>query len=218
MTEKMLAFINAAYPFTERDSGEYARTTVNGMAVTFRCFDAEGLGNVSVMHGQIPGAMGMETLVVNPFARDMPLFSYDRILAGGRDTLFLELYDTKVSCTPDAAGLAALKADCADLTDVPTKPNWYDAIHYPQSIVKTASQDLTPRLDTLTEDYLAEYLRMTALAPACDPAEKKKAASAYTEGLLNNGGASTDGFLKAKGMEFTRGLFREVLFGTGTPE
>ena len=217
MMHRLLAAIDAAWPLRERDAGEYAQTTVNGMAVTVRCFAAEGLGNVSIMHSGMPGMIEMDTLVVNPFQRDMPLFSYDRILAGGKDTLFLELYDTKLTHVPDTAGLARLKADCADLPDVPAKPAWYDDLLYSESILKVAPGELTPRLDALTEGYLAEYLRMTALAPLCDAAEKKKAASAYTEGLLNNGGASTDVFLKAKGKEFTQGLFRTALFGTGAP-
>ena len=217
MMDKLLAAVCAAWPLKERDAGEYARTTVNGMDVAVRCFDADGLGNVSVMHSELSGVMGMDTLVINPFRRDMPLFSYDRILAGGKDTLFLELYDTKLAYAPDASGLAALKAGCGDLPDVPTKPAWYDGILYPESILKAAPGELTPRLDLLTEGFLAEYLRMTKQAPACDPAEKKKAASAYTEGLLDNGGASTDVFLKAKGKAFTQGLFRTALFGTGTP-
>ena len=217
MTEKLLAAIHAAYPLRERDAGEYAQTVVNGMTVTVRCFDAEGLGNVSLMHGGVPGIMEMDTVVVNPFVRDMPLFSYDRILAGGKDSCFLELYDTKLSYTPDASSLAKLKADCADLPDLPIPPRWYDAILYPQSVMKAGSAEMTPRLDALTEEWLAEYLRLCALAPVCDLAEKKKAASAYTEGLLDNGGASTDVFLQARGKEFTQGLFRTALFGTGTP-
>ena len=217
MTEKMLDVIGSRYTLRERDAGEYARTTVNGMDVSVRCFEAEGLGNVSVMHGGIPDVMEMDTIVVNPFERDMPLFSYDRIFSGGRDTLFLELYDTKLEHTPDTAELAKLTGSYSDLTDVPAAPHWYDGILYPESVMKTGPQEASPRMDALTEGYLAEYLRLTAAAPACSREEKKKAASAYTEGLLKNGGASTDVFLKAKGKEFTQGLFRQALFGTGTP-
>ena len=218
MTEKLLELISLAYPLTARDPGAYGAVNINGMDFTLCCFDAKGLGNVSVMHGEMPGMMRMDTLVLNPFQRDMPLLSYDRIFAGGKDTCFLEMYDTCLTHAPDMQKLQALQAKHADLQEVPTAPHWYDGILYPESMLKTGDAALTSRLNQLTEDYLAAYLQLCGEAPACDPAAKKKAASAYTEGLLNQGGASTDNFLKAKGKEFTQGMFREVLFGTGTPE
>lgn len=217
MIERMLAMLNSLYPITERDTGEYAETNLMGMAFTLRAFDAEGLGNVGVMHGEVPGMMAMDTLVVNPFEKDMPLFSYDRIFAGGKDTAFLEMYDTKLSHKPDGLGLTEIKADYADIMDFPPQSAWYDDILYNESVFKAGPADLTPRLDELTGRYFLEYLRLCGDAPVCDRDEKIKAASAYTEGLLANGGASTDNFVKAKGLEYTSGMFRKVLFGTGDP-
>ena len=64
--------------------------------------------------------------------------------------------------------------------------------------------------------YLNIYLQILKAAPACDPAIKKKASEVYSEGLLENGGLSTDQFVKAKGRAFTEELFRRYLFGTET--
>ena len=215
MTQKMLEAIGAAWPLTERDAGEYARMDVAGMVFTARCFDARGLGNVSVMHGEMASVFQMDTVIVNPFERDMPLFSYDRIYAGGKDTLYLELYDTRLAHVPDTAALKALAAEYADLKDSSVASAWYDDILFKESVFKAAPAEQTPRMDTLAERYLRAYLALCAAAPACDPEQKRRAAAAYTEGLLEHGGASTDNFLKAKGKEFTQGLFRRVLFGTG---
>jgi hypothetical protein len=41
-----------------------------------------------------------------------------------------------------------------------------------------------------------------------------KKASLYVEGLLKNGGPSTDVFKKALGVEKTAELFRKILFAT----
>lgn len=218
MTERILKTIGERYPLTERDAGEYAQMNVMGIAFTARCFTAKGLGNVSLMHGAVPGMMEMDTVVVNPFERDMALFSYDRIFVPNADTLFLEMYDTRISHSPDTSKLAQLIAGFGDLADSPIASAWYDDILFAESVKKTGTREQTARLDAFTQAYLAEYLDMCALAPACDAAQKRKAASAYTEGLLNNGGASTDNFLKAKGKPFTQGLFRNVLFGTGSPD
>lgn len=214
MTEKMLEMIGEQYPLRERDAGEYAWTQVNGMDITVRAFDAEGLGNVSAMHGELPGVMNMDTLIVNPFERDMPLISYDRIRAGGKDTLILELYDTFLGERPEMKELAALKEAYAYMHDYPAAPGWYDSVRCPESVMKTVTHEMTSRLDALKDSFVAEYLRLAGEAPACDRKAKKRAASAYTENLLKNGGYSTDIFLKAKGKAYTQVLFRQFLFGT----
>ena len=38
--------------------------------------------------------MKMDTLIINPYNLELPLYSYDRIYAAGNDTLIVELYDT----------------------------------------------------------------------------------------------------------------------------
>jgi hypothetical protein len=53
-------------------------------------------------------------------------------------------------------------------------------------------------------------------APAkkvADVVKKKELSKEYVEGLLREGGPSTDVFKKALGEEKTAKLFREVLFG-----
>ena len=59
-----------------------------------------------------------------------------------------------------------------------------------------------------------KYLDLSKEAKDCDETLKKEKARQYTEGLLLNGGPSTDVFRKKKGQEFTEKFFREVLFGT----
>ena len=63
-------------------------------------------------------------------------------------------------------------------------------------------------------EYLAAYLEDAAEADYCEPAGKKEKASVYVEGLLTNGGPSTDVFKKGIGDEKTAELFRNILFGT----
>ena len=219
MTDTMLSLIGTAFPLTERSAEEYAKANVAGMDFSVRCFDAAGLGNVSLMHGELPkGApfvMAMDTIVINPFDKDMPLFSYDRIHAGGQEQLFLEMYNTTLNHVPDMSGLDEVNKEYSDLPDSPVASGWYDHLRYKQNVKKAGPEALSSRMDLYTEKYLTAYLRICAAAPSCDHEAKKNAASVYTEGLLTNGGASTDNFVKAKGIEFTQGLFRKVLFATG---
>lgn len=219
MTDRMLETIGKAFPLTPRKDAGHVTCKASGMKFVIRSFEAKGLGCVSVMKGSaMLGLMKMDTVIINPFERDMALFSYDRIYAMGNDTVFLEMYDTRIdrSKTPDAAAKVA-KA-YADIPEQPVAPNWYDDIKLPGCLKKKGKKDITPRFDKLTAQYLDAYLTLCKEAEECDTDEKMKAAQVYTEGLLSNGGPSTDQFIRAKGREFTEKLFRETLFGTGNPE
>ena len=62
--------------------------------------------------------------------------------------------------------------------------------------------------------YMNAFLADARLAAPCQADAKREKASVYVEGLLSNGGPSTDVFKKSIGEEKTAQLFREVLFGT----
>ncbi|MBQ9960092.1 MAG: hypothetical protein IJP01_07020, partial [Oscillospiraceae bacterium] len=84
MTDKMLRLIGSCHKLTELDCGEFAKQKVSGMNFCIRRFAAEGLGSVSVMKASgFLGLMKMDTLIITPTEKDLPLFSYDRVLAMG---------------------------------------------------------------------------------------------------------------------------------------
>ncbi len=215
MTEKMLDMVGKKFPLKEIDTGEFATAKVGPMKFQIKCYDAEGRGRVSVMSGRgMFGLMKMDTLIINPFERDMALFSYDRIHAMGNDTIFLELYDTRIDRKRLPNDIERILEKYKDIPEQPVAPNWYDQIKFSVSLKKKGKKDVTPRFDKLTQEYLDAVLKLIEQAPECDAKEKKKAAAMYTEGLLTNGGPSTDQFVKAKGKEYTQKLFRSYLFGT----
>ncbi len=95
MIQKMLRVITAQYHLNAITTGEFQKVKVNGMNFDVWAFHAEGLGHVSAMRAKgFFGLMKMDTLIINPTEKDMPLFSYDRVQAMGNDTLIYELYDT----------------------------------------------------------------------------------------------------------------------------
>ena len=110
MVEKIIEEIAKRSPLTEKSVGEFARFQARGM--TFSCFAyaAEGLGHVSVMTAKgFFGLMKMDTLVICPEQKDLPLFSYDRIYAMGNDTLIMELYDPCVQPISDVSKVETVK-------------------------------------------------------------------------------------------------------------
>ena len=82
MMDKLLNVLKSQFDLQEMQVGEYEKLKAKGMTFTIRQFYAEGLGNVSVMAAKgFFGLMQMDTFIVNPVEKDLPLFSYDRIHA-----------------------------------------------------------------------------------------------------------------------------------------
>ncbi len=212
MTEQLLTMIGERFPLKETDVGGFAAIKANGMKFAVRAYEAEGLGHVSVMTAKgMFGLMKMDTLIMNPKEIDLPLYSYDRILAMGNDTLIVELYDTTVEPL-DTEGLKAVNEQYKDLPERDPGTHWYDGIKFKESISKKGKK-LSDKLDAYTNAYTEAYLSLPA-KPVTDAAAKREKANAYVEGLLKNGGPSTDVFKKALGEQKTAELFRKVLFGT----
>ncbi|MBR4835887.1 MAG: hypothetical protein IKU99_02635 [Clostridia bacterium] len=213
MTNRLLNIIKGSFPLTEIDCGEFAKMKVGGMNFEITAFRAEGLGHVSVMRASgFMGLMKMDTLIINPREIDLPLYSYDRILAMGNDTLITELYDTLVGDYSDES-LIKVKDSYTDLAERDPGEHWYDSIKLPSSISKKGKKNHTARLDELTIKHFEAYLASSAAA-VTDKAAKQEKAKVYVNGLLEKGGPSTDVFKKSIGEAKTRELFENILFGT----
>lgn len=211
--DKMLEILNKAFTLKEIDTGEFAKVKVKGMNFVIKQYYAEGLGNVSVMKAGFLGLMKMDTLIINPLERDMPLYSYDRVFAMGNDTLILELYNTLLG-ESDLKEIKEVNQKYVKLPDHDLGEHWYDNIKLSDSTSKKGKKKDTPGFNELSEEYFKAYIEAAKKAPLCDAAVKKEKASVYVEGLLKNGGPSTDIFMKNYGREKTEYLFRNILFGT----
>ncbi len=211
MTTKILDLIKAKYPLSPIDTGDMATLKASGMKFSVEAYKAEGLGHVSVMRAKgFFGLMKMDTLIINPTEIDLPLYSYDRILAMGNDTLIVELYDTLIGDYSES-GMLSVKEKFASLPERDPGEHWYDSIKLTSSISKKGKK-ITTELDGMTLEHFEAYLASVA-APVTDGESKKDMAAVYVNGLLEKGGPSTDVFKKELGVEKTTKLFREILFG-----
>ena len=214
MTERILALIEKKYSLRKLDAGEFSSMKVNGMRFSIRTFEAEGLGHVSVMRATgLFGLMKMDTLIVNPTEIDLPLYSYDRIFAMGNDTLIIELYDT-VSGEYSEEALLEVKAR-KEYNEIPERDpgeHWYDSIKLPSSISKKGSKKHLSLMTSLADQHFETYLS-SSNTHTKDKSKKLEKNKFYVDGLIKNGGPSTDVFKKAIGEEKTRELFERVLFG-----
>ena len=213
-TSNMLLTLAGELGFSVSDPEEIQKLTVSGMKFTIRTYTAPDLGHVSVMEAAgFFGLMKMDTLIINPTEKDLPLYSYDRVFAMGNDTLIVELYDTFVGKC-DTSPLGKVNAKYASLPDHPLGEHWYDSIKLSESVSKKGKKKETPLFDALTAEHFDAYLDLSPESGEVSECEKREKASIYVEGLLSNGGPSTDVFKKSFGEERTASLFRGVLFGT----
>ena len=213
MTDILLDKIKDRYELSVIDTGDFATLKANGMTFAIEAYYAKGLGHVSVMRAKgFFGLMKMDTLIVNPTELDLPLYSYDRILAMGNDTLIVELYDTLLG---DSAldAMSSVKDNYSHLPERDPGEHWYDDIKLDVSISKKGKRAHTPFFDAMTAEHFDAYLA-TGAATVEDKGAKIAKASTYVDGLLERGGPSTDVFKKALGAQRTERLFKNVLFGT----
>ena len=213
MIGKLLALLKEKYELTELDVGEFATLKASGMKFTVSAYHAKGLGHVSVMQAKgFFGLMKMDTLMITPTDLDLPLYSYDRIYAMGNDTLIVELYDTMVNSL-DLSALDEVKSQFTHLAERDPGEHWYDDIKLKESISKKGKKAQEKDFDSLTLEHFNAYLNANA-SGVSDKDEKQALSSRYVDGLLSQGGPSTDVFKKQLGVEKTEKLFKQVLFGT----
>lgn len=211
---QLLEIINAYYDLIELDTNTYKDAELNGIPLIIKSFDAVNFGSVSILSSN-SNVMNLDTLILNPFSKDMPLFSYDRIKAFQTDTLFIELYDTLLDKSINKVvneELNIIKKKYQEISELEHKDNWYDSIRLDASTSKKVGIDQSNLFNDLTKEYLKGYLSISKNLDSCNEELKKTKAKEYTDGLLENGGPSTDAFIKAKGKEYTEKLYREVLF------
>ena len=216
-----LAIAKKYFNVVSKDEGEYK--VVKGGMINAECdqYYIEGVGNMTFQKAKAMfGLMKMDMMVITPFDRDLPLFSYDIVDAMGNYTLIIEVYDVILNKTErieaDLNDFLAIKAKYNDLPDDDRGEHWYDSIKLPASVSKKAKKKaIAEACDKLYGEYLEKYFEMAKAKDEVEDKAAKRAKSAeYVNGLLSNGGPSTDQFVKMIGLEKTTEYFTKVIFGT----
>ena len=213
MLNKLLEIIKKEFPLEEIDAKEFSTFKAKGMKFKINAYHAKGLGHVSVMKASgFFGLMKMDTLIIVPEDKDLPLYSYDRIFVMGNDTLIVELYDTLINKN-NFTVLDDVKNEYQSIPEHDLGSHWYDSIKLSQSISKRTKKNLTEKIDELTLKHFNAFLNLD-VTNVLDLKKKNELSSKYVNGLLSNGGPSTDVFIKMFGLEKTSYLYKNILFGT----
>jgi hypothetical protein len=193
------------------DVKEYQKMKVGPMKFLIEAYDIKGLGRLSYMKGgAMFNLMKMDTIILTPFEKDIPLISYDRIKVRKKDTILIELFDTCQE-SMDYPSLGTIKEKYSSYSIYETKPAWYDSMRIKESISYTTKKKYA--FDELLKEYYTEFFRIILSSQNIDKDIKKPLDAKYVDGLLEHGGASTDMFLKKIGKEKTSQFFHRYLFG-----
>ena len=194
-----------------KDVSPWQTFSGKGMKFQLQSYDWDGCACVSYLSMRaFLGLMKMETLICTPYTKDLPIYSYDRIIAFGKKSLLLEVYDTQVEPV-DLSSMDAVKESYKDLKDKQPKPAWYDSLRLSPSTFKEGKEE---RLAQLATAMTTAYLDLFATAREVDRAVKTERNRTYVEGLINNGGPAINAVRGMIGDEAAETLFRRFLFGT----
>ena len=213
MIELFKKLISDNYTVKERDMGDWSHIRQNGMNFEIHSYEVESVGYFSTLNMKaMLGLMKMQTIVFTPANVDAPLFSYDRIIALGNDTLLLELYNTQLKDC-DTSELEAAKATAGSIPNHDLGEHWYDYLKMPASLAKKGKwMDSVYR--PLCTNYMGKYVDLLKQAEPCDPKEKSTKTREYVNGLFENGGPSTDQFIKMLGKDEAYSLFSKFIFSS----
>lgn len=94
MLDKVIDRFKKEYRMKTVNPGQYGKLVIQGVNFTLECYDADGLGRVSVMH--VKGLLGLikrEILVISPLECEMPVVTFERYKAIGRETFIWKQND-----------------------------------------------------------------------------------------------------------------------------
>ncbi|MBQ6374923.1 MAG: hypothetical protein IJJ45_10635 [Clostridia bacterium] len=209
--------LSQTYALKRLDLGADARLSKKGFAFETEAYEVAGLGHLCIMRMKAMfGLMRMETVILSVTHRDMPLINLDHVNAFGKETQFVELYDTQLTFEPKELQNAfqRIRERDDDLEDhVSAGTHWYDDILYPCAYHKKG-KGVSDRLAGSARDCASAYISLIASAPACDPAVKQGKIRSFAERLFANGGPAVDQVTRLFGRDTAERLIVRHMYGT----
>lgn len=218
--DSVLATLNENYTVTPVDIGDYKEMKIYGiMKFDVEQYDIEELGNLSIMRMNM-GLMQMATVVITPQDKNMPLLSADYMYILSNRKAYLEFYDVVKEKDTTYNTLLDTLTEVIDsydyLEDIEASEAWYADLLTVTSY-KGGKADVDADLENQLIDSLDVYLTHAKALPLLtedEKAEKIAITVAYTDGLIEKGGISTDVFKDELGDEETKIFFDNIFFGT----
>ncbi|MBR5338147.1 MAG: hypothetical protein IK152_09205 [Lachnospiraceae bacterium] len=214
--ERVVDRLSSSFTVKKNDIGRCAKLSKGGKTFYTESYRVEGAGHLCVMKmSAMLGLMKMETVVLAPIERDLPLFNMDWVGVLGNETFIVELYDDQLSPCPQEImdRLNEIKEKDEDLADYSSKEaHWFDDILYPASYHKTGKR-LSYRFSDTAERYYNEFISRLEAAPVCDMTAKEEKVRSFAETLYKEGGPAVDQVKKLFGEKIAGELIVEHMYG-----
>ena len=218
--DAVLAELNENFTVTPVDVGDYKEMKIYGiMKFDVEQYDIKDIGNLSIMRMNM-GLMQMATVVITPQDKNLPLLSADYMYILSNRKAYLEFYD--VVATKDDAyntllgALSNVLKNYEHLENIVASEAWYAHLLTVTSY-KGGSFDADNDLKGMLVDCLNTYMSHAKQIPLLTEEEKVEKLTItvnYTDGLIEQGGISTDVFKKELGPQETKKFIDNIFFGT----
>ena len=218
--DSVLDELRENYTVTPLDAGEYEEIKLYGiMKFNVEQYDIEALGNLSIMRINM-GVMQMSSIVITPKNKNLPLLTADYIYLLTNRKAYLEFYDLVKEKDDTYNELLTKLSDIQKkydyLNNLEVSPAWYEHLLSVASY-KACAISSDKEIETMLLDSLDAYVQHSKQIPLLSEEEKQEKLTItinYTDGLITNGGISTDVFKSALGPDVTKKFFDTVFFGT----
>lgn len=213
-----LRLLNEHYLLVEIDTNGFDSLTIAGSEYKVRQFDIKGVGNLLIMSNTCEGPMQMSTFTLTPYYKNLPLFTTDYMYLENRRTFLNEIYNL-VEYKDDLYEkyIKKFAENCnlvAALPDMPMRECWYDNIR-PVFVGKLASVESDDLIQDLFIKNLTTFIEMEMETPLLSDAAKTakwELNHNYAKKLVEDGGVSTNVFVKSIGADETKRFFYSVFF------
>ena len=213
MIQKMMEEIQSKYNCKSVNAGVFGKVMIEGAKFKISAFDVKGVGRVATIEmKRLIGFWEMQSLLITPYEKDMPIYYYNRHREKGNYIYRVEVFDTQLNAI-EVFDLADIEKKYEALPGEEQNKRWYEDIKL-YGLVKKVEKSKKEELSPLTWNHFQAYMNMLANAENCKASQKKKRVAAFVEELCEKSGiAIIEIFLANYGPKVTEKLAYEVLFG-----
>ena len=214
MIQKMLEEIKSKYVCEKQDADVFGKVVIDGATFRISAYDAKGLGRIaSVEMKRLIGFWEMQSLIITPYEKDMPIYYYNRHREKGSYIYRVEVFRTSYA-EVDVSAMVDVMEKYVSLPDDAQSEHWYDEFRLPACVLKKVDKNHKEDLSPMIWEHFCAYMDMLEAAPECEPAKKKKKVNAFVKELCEQGGiAIIEMFNATYNKKVTEKLANEVLFG-----
>lgn len=206
------------YELKEIDTKDFRHLNIQSMSYTVSQYEVVGVGNLLVMDCRDSLALQMDSFVLTPYFKNLPLFSTDYMYIKEKRSFLNEIYSL-VDKQDDLYlkyidEFAKNKSAYDYLPDMAVKECWYDNIR-PVCAAKNTTPKNDEEIIALFKRNLEIFIEMEKATPLLSTDEYKvkwQKTQDYTDALVDSGGVSTDVFKAVLGPDKTKEFFNSVFF------